>query len=118
MGRLSLVEVASAGLERPSHPHPRLLQQPQALPLGLARPLLLSRVRPLALVASARACPDLAQHNLAQHRKAVASLPGSDVARPMPSTAAFLLNALIVAVVFVGGTFGFLGLFNLITDRL
>jgi len=50
-------------------------------------------------------------------QEAVASLPGSDAARPMLSTADFLLNALMVTVIFVGGTFGFLGLCNLITDR-
>ncbi len=50
-------------------------------------------------------------------QEAVASLPGSDAARPMLSTVDFLLNALMVTVIFVGGTFGFLGLFNLITDR-
>ncbi len=50
-------------------------------------------------------------------QEAVTSLPGSDAARPMFSVVNFLLNALMVTIVFVGGTFGFLGLFNLVTGR-
>ena len=50
-------------------------------------------------------------------QETVASLPGSDAAQPMLSAADFLLNTLMVTVIFVGGTFGFLGLSNLITDR-
>ena len=59
--------------------------------------------------------PGLGAAQLGAAQEAVASLPGSDAAQPTFSVANYLLNALMVTVIFVGGTFGFVGLFNLVT---